>query len=228
MFWDPKNNEYIYTNYNKQELESFLGNIAPLLINKEYSDYINFNRIFKDSCAFGKFEYVKILIERGLIETKNKDICLKNGLESACFYGHIDIVELILSRFIFYIDIRNNALEYACEGGHVQIAKLMMEYDACDYEHGLERACMGGHIDCVNLMISKGIDKDFIGECMKTLEIYDSESNECSLAILDILVLNSDSLTYHDRYYQEYKTKQLLLATKLHESLVSFVISKIL
>lgn len=227
MFWELNKKCVVIQSdsLNEQKLDYLF---KTELLNKEYSDYINFNKIFIDSCALGRLNCVKILIERGLIETINKDICLKNGLEYACFHGHIDIVELILSRFILKTKILNNGLEYACERGHIQIAKLMMEHGACDCEHGLERACMGGHIDCVNLMIAQGIYKDFIGECMKTLEIYDSDPDQYILDILDTLVFNSDSITYHDTHYREYKTKQLLKHSKLHEYLATYVISKII
>ncbi len=206
-------------------LDTFFKN--EHLLNSKYSEYINFDKIFKDSCTFGKFDYVSLLIERGLMGIKNQDV-LNIGLEYACYHGYIDIVELIVSQFILKMDIRNNALAYACEGGHINIAKLMIEYGAWDYEHGLERACMGGHINCVNLMISKGIDKDFIGDSMKVIELYDVEDNDENLVILDTLVFNSGSITYHDRFYREYKTKQLLKHSKLHESLVSHLIYKIL
>ena len=78
---------------------------------------------------------------------------INDGLYGACLGGHIELVNLMISRGA---DDWNNGLSGACRGGHIELVNLMISRGADDWNYGLSGACYGGHIELVNLMISRG------------------------------------------------------------------------
>ena len=79
------------------------------------------------------------------------------GLVSACSYGHMDIVKLMIKKCADDKCLYGCGLYCACEDGHMDIIKLMIEKGA-DKNFGLAGACWGGRIDIVKFMIKKGGD----------------------------------------------------------------------
>jgi hypothetical protein len=75
------------------------------------------------------------------------------GLELACFYGHTELIELMLSKCT---GNRNYGLSGACRAGNMDLVDRMISLGAYDWNQGLEGACEGGHRDLVDIMISKG------------------------------------------------------------------------
>lgn len=53
-----------------------------------------------------------------------------------------------------------SGLEYACEGGHVDIVQLMVSKGADNLTVGFWNACEFGHINVVHFLISKGMTSD--------------------------------------------------------------------
>lgn len=76
-----------------------------------------------------------------------------NGLAEACRGGHMDIIQLMISRGATNWQ---TGLEKACGKGHIEIAKLMISRGATDYNKGMLYACRGGNMEIVRLMISLG------------------------------------------------------------------------
>lgn len=83
----------------------------------------------------------------------NQKIALKWAIGYAAEGGHMDIVNLLISKGVTDF---NNVMRYAGKGGHINIVESMMKRGANDYNQTMIFAARGGHIDVVKLMISKG------------------------------------------------------------------------
>lgn len=78
------------------------------------------------------------------------------GLNGACQGGHLDIIDLMISKSIDTEVIYNWGLQGACEGGHRDIIDLMISKGANSFNDGLDYASYMGHEDIVNFMIVNG------------------------------------------------------------------------
>lgn len=103
---------------------------------------------FGDVCEQGNMSLVKYMMN--IIGTYN----LSYGIRGACRGGHMDIIELMISKGAFILD-----LEYmACQGGHIDVINFLISKrtHGWNWNWGLYGACYGGHMDIVLFMISKG------------------------------------------------------------------------
>lgn len=102
---------------------------------------------------------------------------------TACKYGHIEIVKLLLDlKDDRYVDVHveeEYAFRLACYGGHLEIVKLLLSLKGNryinihhKYEHGFYLAGCYGHYEIVNLLLSlhkdskwhQGTDNRYIGD----------------------------------------------------------------
>jgi len=70
------------------------------------------------------------------------------GLEGAALGGHMDIVQLLLSKGAD----PDAGLESAAEGGHMDIVQLMLSKGATNLDSALETAESNGHTKCAELI----------------------------------------------------------------------------
>ncbi len=158
--------------------------------------------------------------------------------------NRIDIEEFkkIIERFETYNLSWNGALYGACIGGtyeteqerniRMEIVKIIIEKGTqygykLDYKHGLYNACRSCHTDIVKLLMKKGslkgieLNCGLNGACANYEIIYEKGY----LDIIKLLIENGAIFKksydiYCDEFYNEYKHKQLLLFTKLHDDLI--------
>lgn len=78
-----------------------------------------------------------------------------SGLYGACEGGHMDLVELMISKGA---NEWHGAMGSACHGGNLEIVKLIApktdRYGSLQY--GLREACLAGHFEIVKYLFSKG------------------------------------------------------------------------
>lgn len=85
--------------------------------------------MFDDACRFGNVSLFKDMMNSDI----KPDI---NMLKRACFYGHTEIVKLLLEAGVDPQGKHNWPLRYASYQGYIDIVKLLLSYgaDPC-YEH---------------------------------------------------------------------------------------------
>lgn len=142
-------------------------------------------RKYYNVCSTGDFETFKRMIET---DVKNKLLTyafVVDCLDVACKYGHLKIVEYLVSNYLVgkkaenfdralknacrekhmeifeYLvskgaDNFNGCLKDACEDGRLEIAELMIKRGANYIGIGLDGACRGGYIKIVELLVNKG------------------------------------------------------------------------
>ncbi len=99
-----------------------------------------------------------------IVSSPYEEYVWNGGLYRACEGGHLNIIELMISKGAGPHGGWNNGLFYACLGGHVPIVELLISKGANDWIGGLYHACRGGHMPIVELMINKGADKCYCGK----------------------------------------------------------------
>jgi transcription antitermination factor NusG len=124
------------------------------------------NDKFLEAASKGLLDQAKFLIGKGI-----SNRVLVHAMEDAAFYGHIEIVELIIKHGVSE-DVQfergvNSAMMSAAEGGHIDIVKLLLgegagaNYTGLFYLYkAMIEAAQNGYLDIVKLMIEKGA-KDF-------------------------------------------------------------------
>jgi hypothetical protein len=102
-------------------------------------------------CRLGHINKLKKIIKN----VPTNSFFLYDGTYWGCYYGNLDIINLIISKGVNYW---NCGLAGSCRGGHIDMVNLMITKGASNMNWGFESACMGGHLNIVKLMISKGVD----------------------------------------------------------------------
>lgn len=117
------------------------------------------------SCKNGDIDYVIKHINKNNINTSN--YYDKTPFSSACEYGHIEIVKLLMtvSGFDSFNNVDNyfrTPFELACFNGHIEIVKLLLNVYGINklcsekYNDGVSSvglACHNRHIEIVKLLI---------------------------------------------------------------------------
>lgn len=85
---------------------------------------------------------------------------------------------------------------------------------------GFQYACEYGNVNIVEYFISMGPDKD----CLES-GLYEAFSKG-HFNIVELLIKNGAGTKHSLKEYNKYKLAQVFKFTKLHESLVDFVLSK--
>lgn len=97
------------------------------------------------------------------------------GLYSACYGGHLELVELLITK-----DTNNGNyfedLIIACEGRHLKVAELLIAKGADNWDCALYGACTGGHRELVELLINKG-----------ATNFWDCFENVCTSGHIDLV-----------------------------------------
>lgn len=112
-------------------------------------DTVKYNTItyLRPLCVKGSTKVLKYVIK------KENFSCLKL-IETLCRYKHLDIINTLPTNHgVIYA---NDGLAGACKGGHMDMIELMISRGANNWTRALHNACEGGHMDIVKLMISKG------------------------------------------------------------------------
>ena len=119
--------------------------LVKLMINKGATFIDNG---FLNACEHGHLEIVEMLF--GLVYNINDsfNICLNLGLYAASIGGHINIINLLISKGANLAD----CLIRACRFGDIDIVKIMFSHGAEDIETGLSHACFHGYIDIVKFL----------------------------------------------------------------------------
>lgn len=209
--------ENVNHKYWSGNLNKFNDNIPQCLLDENLSMYINFDEVFRDLCTYGHFELVKMFIEKNLVYEID---VINDGFSSACCYGHIDIVNYLMSKSPFQASSLNfnEGFVYACKGGHIQIAKLMIsstDVPIIDFHRSVDVMC--GKYFYTSAEYSKEHMEivDFLALHLENINI--TEYDVGSIYTFDTLI----------NFYSEYKKTQMLVTTKLHESLIDFILTKL-
>ena len=110
----------------------------------------------------------------GVRDAIDKKVSLSNeGFRYACFHGHNDIVQLLLSLDetweIDPSELDNQAFRMACEEGRVEVVKTLLSLDesrgvdpSVYRNQGLMWACMYGYVEIIHILLtldkSRGVD----------------------------------------------------------------------
>ena len=87
-------------------------------------------------------------------------------METAAYYGHIEIVKLMLEKGAKNYD---SAMSYAASSGHIEIVKLMLEKGAKNYDSAIKTAAMYEHTEIVKFLQEH--QKNQKVECSNNAEI---------------------------------------------------------
>ena len=124
---------------------------------------------FTKACNNGNIKRVQELLDQGVDPSADDN----DGIRSACFYGHIEVVKLLLdldeSKGIDPSADNNYGVRMACINGHTEVVKLLLDLDesrgvdpSANDNDGFQCACYGDHIEVIKLLLdldeSKGID----------------------------------------------------------------------
>jgi hypothetical protein len=100
------------------------------------------------ACQYGCVDMLKFFMKKGIHD-------YKEIMYSACYYGHYEIVETLMTEPSAYGE-RNYGFSVACGAGHLEIAKLLFDEES-DLLWAFENACCGPNINTVNYLIDKGV-----------------------------------------------------------------------
>jgi ankyrin repeat protein len=106
------------------------------------------NMALQGACEGGHSQLAQDIIERGADD-------LSMPLYKACWYGHRDVVELLI-RYVADVSVYDYGLKGACRNGEVELVQLMIEQGTTDWTRGLTGACKGGHVELARDMIERG------------------------------------------------------------------------
>ena len=110
------------------------------------------DKAFIEACEGGNIEICMELYNRNVCDIHDY------GLQNACYFGHNDLVFIIMSRRYSYEDFSSSlSFQAACYGGHVNIFRTLMLFS--DYyfkDICLRIACERGHIDLVRFLLGLG------------------------------------------------------------------------
>lgn len=98
------------------------------------------------ACEEGNLDVVQLLIEKGAKITQN---CLHH----AGYYGHFDIVKLLLDLDNIVAN-EGDVLYEPCYHGYTKIVQLLLEKGAIKENNCLEKASSNGYIDVVKLLLA--------------------------------------------------------------------------
>lgn len=120
----------------------------------------------------------------------------------------------------------HHAFNIACEYGNINIVEYMISMgpDRDTLESGLYNASVGGHINVIELLIKNGATHLYNGivGCDKCMN---KNSIQKRMRIIELLLYHGAKPYAMSSEYYKYKLAQGLKFTKLHESLVDFVLS---
>ncbi len=93
-------------------------------------------------------------------------------MTEAAYFGHINIVELMLSKGINDI---NSAMLQAAHGGRINIVRSMLRLGANEYNETMAAAAGGGHMDIIQLMLDRGAN-NYNETCKKAIQTKNYEN----------------------------------------------------
>ncbi len=153
------------------------------------------NEIFK----YGSVEDLKIEISKSEhFNYYSRTWTFYRGFRDACKYGNFNIAEYLMSMESdkdYLIEIYNSGLFNACLGGHINIVELLIKNGADNFNTGIQ-GCVNGKKNIQNRM-----------------------------QIIELMLFSGANPYALPNQYCKYKLTQLLKFTKLHESLVDFILS---
>lgn len=136
---------------------------------KKYRSYTKEALSFEilESCENGDLKTVKYLSKHPKIDNANIKNISDNPLETACKYGHLGIVEYLLTspetKSIYNVNDNNSlCFKNACKYGHLEIVKYLLtspdlkEHSNIndDDDYGIRWACKNEHLEVVKYLLT--------------------------------------------------------------------------
>ena len=123
-------------------------------------------RALFDAAKNGRIEDVRKYLNNDTVDFNSKDCDVHTALHLACYYSHLEIVELLLNLGAD-IEVRMERLDetpllLACKQGHLSIIKLLLDrgtnIDACNKycSNPLHKACRSGQASTAKLLLDRG------------------------------------------------------------------------
>jgi len=120
--------------------------------------------LLPEACHANNLEMIKLL-------TLSDNTDYTFGLETACYTGNLDVLELLISIcankkiYIRYTD----CLYYACQRNQIKIVNYLIQVgNKIDYDNVIQGACESGNIELVDLILDKGatdLNMGLFGAC---------------------------------------------------------------
>ena len=122
-----------------------------------------------EACRHGKFEVVKLLVERTNTKLNVRDNDGRTALHWACRKGHKDVVQLLMNCQDNNIELNtrdnygNTVFHLACFNGHKDVVQLLLNCSAKNIDLNTQDndghtafmlACFNGHKDVVQLLLN--------------------------------------------------------------------------
>jgi ankyrin repeat protein len=108
----------------------------------------------------GNVEEVKRLLSKRV-----KALTLDKSLMLACWYGHLEVVKLLVANGANIHANQNESLKMACYYGRLEIIKLLLErgasIDGNEGDNAVSCACYYGHLETVKLLVAHGASEYF-------------------------------------------------------------------
>ena len=122
-----------------------------------------------DSCKAGLLEVTGALLKEDVSKMDKANDHGATPLFFACFYGHLDIVRLLVEKGADKDKAPDHGatpLFVACQNGHLDVVQVLVEKGADmdktmnDGATTLFIACFYGHLEVVRLLVENGADMD--------------------------------------------------------------------
>ena len=115
--------------------------------------------------ALGFTEIMEELVDAGA-DVNNQDVLGCTPLHNACYFGHLDSVELLVKQGGTDVALETNRgetpLNYAASWGYTDIMEILVDAGAdinqknSDGETPLHAACKAGHFSAANILVTRG------------------------------------------------------------------------
>ncbi|HEV2614496.1 MAG TPA: ankyrin repeat domain-containing protein [Gammaproteobacteria bacterium] len=156
-------------------------------------------KTLKDQTADGKCEQgdldgLKLLQQKGVNITANRDANGKTLLHIASEHGHLKVVQFLLEQGAdvnSHTYDQKSVLYFACEQGHAEVVRVLLEKEAqkepwqlwLDEEFNI--ACTKGHAEVVKIFMESDVYKKYVE--FKGLDLSSSNKNDYVKKLDDLL-----------------------------------------
>jgi ankyrin repeat protein len=139
----------------------FIPNGLPVDIYKHINDFLfGYDRDVHTPRHMAKtnnLQGVKWIVQHKKWTRNDKN----NALRCAAAYGHVEMVQCLVSQGADVISLDNYALRCAAENGHLKVVQYLVSQGAdvpSHHNYAVQRAVYNGHLEVVQYLVSQGAD----------------------------------------------------------------------